>query len=240
MQLPPGWKLLLHGACASLAVFVAAVFFARRRLREAGPASLVAALLAIASVLFLLFKAGLVRCDVHVYTLVFGLLVVAALLALTWARRALELALALLAVAGLAGGLWAHAATEHGWPTMYFPPVFPAEALARIGTIPLAWQGDARAAERERIAERVRAEHPLPPIKGTVDIYPYEEDIVLEHGFELHPRPVFQSYMAYTPRLARANAEHLAGDDAPQWILLRVAPIDQRPPALDDSAPPPL
>jgi hypothetical protein len=41
--------------------------------------------------------------------------------------------------------------------------------------------------------------------------------------------------MAYTPRLAHANADVLLDVRAPEWILFRVATVDRRLPALDDA-----
>jgi hypothetical protein len=48
------------------------------------------------------------------------------------------------------------------------------------------------------------------------------------------PRPIPQSYSAYTPALARKNADHLLGPSAPANIFFSIEPIDGRLPALDD------
>ena len=62
-----------------------------------------------------------------------------------------------------------------------------------------------------------------------------DQAVLLAHALDFQPRPVFQSYMAYTPRLARMNADVLLDEHAPEWILFPVMTIDRRLPALDDA-----
>jgi hypothetical protein len=231
MQLPTDPWLTLHAAAVSAAVFVAGALLVRRRLRTGRWA----AYLALAGILCLVFKAGFVRADVHAFITSFGLLVVAVLLALLWSRRPLELAPGALLVALLPGGLWAHTVAVHGPPIMYFPPRWPAEAIRHLAAAPLVFGGDALARAQARNAAEIRAANPLPALRGPVDVYSYDQAVLLAYGFDFRPRPVFQSYMAYSPRLARANADFLVGDGAPEWILFRVSPIDRKLPALDDA-----
>ena len=70
---------------------------------------------------------------------------------------------------------------------------------------------------------------------GSVDVYPLEQTLALAYGLAWAPRPVVQSYSAYTPTLARANAAHLLGPAAPDTVLLRIGAIDDRLPALEDA-----
>src|SRR5262245_29624249 len=228
-------SLLVHALVVTLVLIAAGVLFARRLAtgRWAAPA-------ALAAVVFLLFKAGFVRADVHVFTTVFGFLVLTVLLALQWARRPRGLALGALGVALVAGGFWVHAAIVRGWPFLYFPPVFPPEAFERLASLSLLWHREALDAQQAVDDAALREETPLPSLRGTVDVYPYEQNLILAHALDLRPRPVFQSYMAYTPRLAQANADHLESELAPEWIVFRVAPIDKRMPTMDDSASWPL
>jgi hypothetical protein len=71
-------------------------------------------------------------------------------------------------------------------------------------------------------------------VEGTTDVYSYLQAPLLASGRLWSPRPIFQSYQAYTPELVRLNADHLRGDRAPDNIAFRVEPIDNRLPALDD------
>ncbi|MCC6415533.1 MAG: hypothetical protein IT582_06465 [Opitutaceae bacterium] len=80
----------------------------------------------------------------------------------------------------------------------------------------------------------------LPKIKAVVgdrpvDVLGFEQAVALFNGFNYTPRPVFQSYSAYTPYLARLNARFFAGDRAPDFVLLKLQTLDHRLPTMDDS-----
>jgi hypothetical protein len=68
---------------------------------------------------------------------------------------------------------------------------------------------------------------------GTVDVQPWETDIVQANDWRWEPRPVFQSYAAYTPTLDRMNAEHLEGNRTADFVLLNFSAIDGRHPFLE-------
>ena len=80
----------------------------------------------------------------------------------------------------------------------------------------------------------IRAENVLPPISGTVDLYPNEIATLFSYDLEYQPRPTFQSFSAYTGKLARLNAEHLTTPDAAENILFDLAPIDGRMASFED------
>ncbi len=71
--------------------------------------------------------------------------------------------------------------------------------------------------------------------KATVDFLHYTSAIVLHNRFNYRPRPVIQSYSAYTPGLVDLNATHYASDRAPEFVLFRPETIDGRYLPLDDS-----
>jgi hypothetical protein len=85
-----------------------------------------------------------------------------------------------------------------------------------------------------RAIDDIRSGDPLPPLMGSADVYESEQSILLASNNEWNPRPVFQSYSAYTPSLARLNEQHLRGQDAPDWVLFDLQSIGGRFPALDD------
>jgi hypothetical protein len=85
----------------------------------------------------------------------------------------------------------------------------------------------------ERVA-KINAESPVPRMSGTTDIYSFNQSWIFASGNVWAPRPVTQSYSAYTPELARLNLMHLQGSSAPDNILFRVEPIDGRLPSLED------
>jgi len=92
--------------------------------------------------------------------------------------------------------------------------------------------GDMSAAAWAKLAQAC----PVDELTGTADIYSYRQACLLASGARWSPRPVFQSYSAYTPRLAAMNAEHLRGQRAPDHVLFRLEPIDGRLPSLEDGA----
>jgi hypothetical protein len=80
----------------------------------------------------------------------------------------------------------------------------------------------------------IRSRHPLPAIEGSVDIYGEEQSIAIAHDLDYRPRPVYQSYIAYSSELATMNRDHLRGRDAPEVVLFDIAVSDERFPPLDD------
>jgi hypothetical protein len=94
---------------------------------------------------------------------------------------------------------------------------------------------DGREAQYHANLERVRARNPIPIPAGTVDVFQSLSGVALAHGLDYRPRPVFQSYAAYTETLARYNAEYLASDRAPQFLLFHITAIDVHVPASEDA-----
>ncbi len=84
-----------------------------------------------------------------------------------------------------------------------------------------------------RLAQ-IRAERSLPSLSGTADIYSVGQSYLLASGLTWQPRPVIQSYSAYTASLAAQNAAHLNGTRAPDNVLFVVEPIDNRLASMDD------
>jgi hypothetical protein len=72
-------------------------------------------------------------------------------------------------------------------------------------------------------------------IHGTADVYPLSQTLALPLGLTCRPRPIFQSYSAYTPKLAQMNATHLRSDRAADHIFFDVWTIDGRFAPQDDS-----
>jgi hypothetical protein len=86
----------------------------------------------------------------------------------------------------------------------------------------------------QRAMANIRSEYAVPVFDGTTDVYTYEQSLLLASNNAWSPRPVFQSYSAYTPALAKLNEQHLRGTSAPDWILLDLMAIDERLPSLED------
>lgn len=105
-------------------------------------------------------------------------------------------------------------------------------ALPKIPRLPRGW---------ELSWQDACAKHRLPQIqsivgRGTVDVVNYEQAVALFNDLNFTPRPVFQSYSAYTPRLAWRNLRfYRTPATAPDYVLWKHATIDGRFPSLDDA-----
>ncbi|MBI2813982.1 MAG: DUF2029 domain-containing protein [Opitutae bacterium] len=96
-------------------------------------------------------------------------------------------------------------------------------------------------AEYDQVLARELALYDLPHTRVVVgrrslDVFGYDQASAIYNRFNYTPRPVFQSYSAYTPELAKLNADFYRSDRAPDFVLLKVGSIDGRLPAMDDSA----
>ncbi|MEB0047230.1 MULTISPECIES: hypothetical protein [unclassified Pseudomonas] len=85
-------------------------------------------------------------------------------------------------------------------------------------------------------AEKVNKRYSLLTLNGTTDIYSFGQSYLIASGNKWNPRPVFQSYAAYTSQLAHANQKHLTGENPPDNIIFKLEPIDGRLPSLEDGA----
>jgi hypothetical protein len=70
---------------------------------------------------------------------------------------------------------------------------------------------------------------------NSIDSYPWNTQILLENKLNFTPRPVFQSYTAYTPELEEKNFEYYSSDKAPKFVLYDFEAIDNRYPLFDES-----
>ncbi len=69
-----------------------------------------------------------------------------------------------------------------------------------------------------------------------VDLLTYSQGVLFLNHLNYHPRPIFQSYSAYTPDSMEVNADYYRGERAPDFVLCRLEPIDNRFPAMEDCA----
>ena len=61
-----------------------------------------------------------------------------------------------------------------------------------------------------------------------LDVFQDSQGIAFLNNLHYRPRPVFQSYSAYTPELCEANRAFYAGERAPRFVLYRQETIDGR------------
>jgi hypothetical protein len=195
--------------------------------------------LALAFVLFATFKQSFVRHDeAHVTVGPFLLLAIALLYAVViWPSLAkLSHRAMWIAVVGLAL-VNASAAVAHYRPYGLLGHFARSMNFASQG-VAGAWhlaRGDGNFHGRyESALAQVRVAEPLPPISGSTDVYSNAQAVAIAYGLNYRPRPVFQAYAAYTPKLLDANLSYLRSDKAPFNILFDIQTIDTRLPSLDD------
>ena len=83
------------------------------------------------------------------------------------------------------------------------------------------------------ILSSIRDKYEVGCLKGTVDIYNFNNTVAIASSGVYKPRPVFQSYQAIGPFCADTNLNYLRNKGTDN-ILFRVETIDGRYPTLDD------
>lgn len=71
--------------------------------------------------------------------------------------------------------------------------------------------------------------------EATVDVFGYSQSYALFNKINYHPRPVFQSYMAYSRATMEANDRFYLSDKAPEFVIFELAPIGGRFPPVEDA-----
>lgn len=69
----------------------------------------------------------------------------------------------------------------------------------------------------------------------TVDIFPWNIQLLLLNKLNYLPRPVIQSYTAYTSYLENLNFEHYNSEKAPEFVIYDIASLDGRYAFFDES-----
>jgi hypothetical protein len=82
--------------------------------------------------------------------------------------------------------------------------------------------------EHQDAIAKIKAEYPLDIGEKPVDIMPWRSVVPLALGLTYRPRPMFQSYAAYNSYLSKTNNDQLLSERGPQIMLLEIAPIDGR------------
>ncbi|MDB6115249.1 MAG: hypothetical protein JWQ62_2194, partial [Lacunisphaera sp.] len=193
--------------------------------------------LAAASYLFLNWKHGFIRADGHQLVFYFAALMMAvgSPFLLGDARRSYWTKQILLAVAALLSLRGAELAT----PGLMRGAIATVTGKAQR-QFALALHPGAIRVEYDDALDATRREVPLPLTRAvvgdrSVDVLGFEQDVALLNQLNFSPRPVFQSYSAYTPRLARLNRDYFDSDRAPGFVLLKLQAVDHRLETMDDA-----
>lgn len=182
--------------------------------------------------LFICFKAAFVRHDIHALTGSSAVMLAALSLAFLHEKRtsAVLFILPLITWALIYVYFVSASLREPGLPGHLQSLEHQAAALVHR----LSGSSHLDADFRESVAQ-IRERLDLPVLPGNSDIYFDDQADLIASGNRWAPRPVFQSYSAYTPDLAAGNVRHLQGSNAPDnlFVLLNRA-VDDRLPSLAD------
>jgi hypothetical protein len=174
-----------------------------------------------AGTLFIAWKHGFSRADGHTV----GFFASSALIASFWCsqesdakfRSAYMLVVSIVAATQLAGLI---ATAARGLPDRLFQGA--SIVLSTLGSDQLDLQQD-------------QASLGNLDLNCSTDVIGYQQGALLRTAARYCPRPIAQSYSAYTQRLLELNARHFADDAAPDQVLVKIQTIDDRAPAQDDS-----
>ncbi len=182
---------------------------------------------------FVVWKHGFIRADTHLLDFfAYNLIVALAIPALCFPAERfhlcdLALPVCLLGIWCVDPGLLGH---------------LPRTAMGRLRHNVAAMFRAARLPEEWQEAFRMhKEEFSLPAARrivgnGSVDCYNFNQGVVLLNGLNYRPRPVFQSYIAYTLALELSNLHFYESRHSPDYLLCNFVSVDRRYPALDDAA----
>lgn len=246
----PWWELVTFIGLSILLLFILiGNEWWNNRLQTPSLRARAVALLLVLSIFWLLnFKQGFVRHDLHSLLAWGGLAAAAAMAAATifWqppARLTYGVTFSVLVIAVSAAflGLWRWQA-EGGPPVnalvqmvFYGQPLHEWKNLQRWFSTPEQYLAGLEQ-QRKATLQDIRNQQPLPPLQGTVDVIPSIQSVILAHGYDYQPRPIFQEYAAYTPRLIEANRAFLRSDRAPDYLFFSPGSIDNRYPTSAEGA----
>lgn len=249
MGLVGPWTDLALYAGLSVAALLSLTAIERRRLRNGGTFGWSAAAQVVATGLFvwLSFKIGFVRHDLHVLTAFAGLALAVAAYGLGRpppSGLSLTRVVALVMVVVVAG-FYSHLrlaldpATRYPLTTTLRDVLLagPTEIQRTIGFLgdPGAWLADHQRKRRTYLAT-LASMSPIDELAGTIDSIASNQSTLIGAGLTYRPRPTIQEYTTYTRALIERNRAFFAGANGPDFVLFDPTTIDNRLPALAEGA----
>ncbi|MBM3533432.1 MAG: hypothetical protein FJX60_10405 [Alphaproteobacteria bacterium] len=251
MSLTGPWaEFVLYAALIGTAV--AAVAAIERRRSQAGTSpgweSALQAL-AIALFLWLTFKIGFVRHDLHVLTAFSAIALAVPIYGLV--RRPQvgigRIAGSALAAVVVLAGFFPHLRLALD-PSMsqHYPLTTtlrdaalagPREIWRSVAVLsdPSAWMAG-QLARRDTYLAKLAAMSPVDYLDGTIDSIPSIQSGLMAAGLSYRPRPTIEEYTSYSAPLIARNRAFFAGPDGPDLVLFEPVAIDGRYPAFAEGA----
>ena len=187
--------------------------------------------------LFISFKGGFVRHDSHAVLAATSLLIATLLLPFVGIRSKLYIFTLIFSLATVA---YVNGNYIRTTPESFSQNVIAAYRNALDGLHKRLSNHDFFEQQYKEALNAIHLKVPFPTLKGASDIYSHDQAYLLASSNTWSPRPAFQSYTAYTPRLDDLNRQHLEGMAAPNNIFISIEPIDQRLPSSEDGSSWPL
>lgn len=228
----PPVQLALGVATAALLV----IYLAVNSLTQPDRVRAAALGLAAAAYLYLNWKHGFIRADGHQIGFYYAALtiVTGAPLLLADGSRWRAVKNLLLTAAGIASVV----AIELVLPGLARGALSMFERALNRTAAYVAHPEDTHADYDNRLSQQkdaTRLNHTKGEVKGaSLDVLGFEQGVALFNDFNYQPRPVFQSYSAYTPYLTNLNGKYYASDRAPEYALFKMQVIDGRLAVMDD------
>ena len=213
------------------------------RLRQHTNAATKCYLIGIASIVALSWKAGYIRADRHTAIFFVSATMVPAFLSVAPARiRLAYYPKVTLAVTGLCLFLGLLAAMPEanlgrGSTSMRVTSTEAAQRSSDALSFLLHPRlGFSEWVDRRHDLERAAQLPDISSLVGseTTDILVFNIGVALFNHLRYSPRPVLQSYSAYTPTLAKLNADFFSAETAPHFALIQIQPIDDHLPFEED------
>ncbi|MEP9378946.1 hypothetical protein ABLE91_19675 [Aquabacter sp. CN5-332] len=233
-------RLAIYLVAIALFVFALAATMVRNLRGSASAFVELSVFLIFVGFIFLTFKSGFVRQDLHELFAWSGLTwATCAFLCIRWPtaqggaspRVAILVAVAL--VASLATPVFTLRAAGQGplGPVAKLEAAWAeAKSTYAAATDPHGWW-DAQLAHREQARATLKATIAYPQFEGGVDMIASEQGKLIANGSDFTPRPTIQEYTTYTPQAIAANRAFFLGENAPKNLLLKPETIDTRYPS---------
>jgi hypothetical protein len=191
----------------------------------------------VAGLLFLVWKHSMIRLDrYHIVELIVFTPVVAlalevlpgSLLKIRYFARAMAVACCIVSIAVLESAFLPSLADSFRQPFRQFAyhlgwVLSPIDSRQRLEPAFAARRSEAQLPELRRLIGT-----------GSVDVFGSLQAYALLNGLNYRPRPVFQSYAAYSPGLAHLNEEFFLSDKAPEFVMFELSAPYHRFRTLDD------
>jgi hypothetical protein len=187
-----------------------------------------------AAFVFVVFKFGFVRQDIHTITAWTGLALATAIS--TAVVRPSKLTASLLVGISIAATALTYAEVPDQLSNLRVHAKSISDGISNIYQIALhypQWIERQRTAAQDAKAS-VRAMEPMPKLNGSVDTLPSFQSAVIAADLDYRPHFTVQDYTSYTRDLIDKDKQSWSGARAPDHILFGLAPIDNRFPALSE------